>query len=275
MLSNMDDTRNIIFEGDEPPSARTLILDLMDTGEPTDFSVRELVRAGAAFGIEPTGIRTALSRLATEGGVRPIERGRYTIGARGEPLQQRILGWRTVLDRRRDWHGDWLLAIAGPQERADRTAWRRTMRALGLEGFAEAEINVWARPDNLAGGAEGMRQRLAELEAAPSLLVIQARNLDTARSIRFRMLWRCEEIRDAHRRLADLLDRSAAMIGEKDLPAAAAETLLLGRQAIRAIMRDPLLPDALCPGDGLSRLIASMNRYDRIGKRIWRNYLGG
>ena len=120
-----------------------------------------------------------------------------------------------------------------------------------------------------------MRQRLAELEAAPSLLVIQARNLDTARSIRFRMLWRCEEIRDAHRRLADLLDRSAAMIGEKDLPAAAAETLLLGRQAIRAIMRDPLLPDALCPGDGLSRLIASMNRYDRIGKRIWRNYLGG
>ena len=270
----MDVNSNILFAGsDEPLSARTLILDLVDTGAPPALSVRELVRAGAAFGIEPTGIRTALTRLKAEGRIRQVERGRYAIGASGALLQQRILGWRTVLERRRDWRGDWLFAIAGPQERADRTIWRRTVRALGLEGFAEAEINVWARPDNLADGAAGMRQRLAELEAAPSLLVVQARALDPERAARFQTLWNGHALQDGHARLADLLDRSAAGIDQADLPGAAVETLLLGRQAIRNIMRDPLLPDALCPTRALSRLIASMTDYDRLGKRIWHAFL--
>ena len=63
--------------------------------------------------------------------------------------------------------------------------------------------------------------------------------------------------------------------GRLTLPAAAAETLLLGRQAIRAIMRDPLLPERLCPSDALAALIAAMTRYDRLGKRIWARYLEG
>ncbi len=76
-----------------------------------------------------------------------------------------------------------------------------------------------------------------------------------------------------HQRLATRLDESAAGIDESRLPAAAAETLLLGRQAIRAIMRDPLLPERLCPSDALTALIAAMTRYDRLGKRIWARYL--
>ena len=265
----MDAQRNIGM------SARTLVLDLLDTGDPVSFSVRELVRAGAAFGIEPTGIRTALTRLKAEGRVRPLERGRYTIGAGGEPLKARILGWRAVPGRRRDWAGDWLLAVAGPRERSDRTRWRRTVRALELEGFVEAETNVWVRPDNLDGGAEGMRASLAGLEAAPSLLLLQARALDVDREARYRGLWQGDVLREAHRRHAALLDQSAAAIDTVELPAAAAETLLLGRQAIRAIMRDPLLPESLCPGDALERLIAAMDHYDRVGKNVWRAYLAG
>lgn len=263
----------MLMAGSQPISARTLILDLVDTGEPPAFSVRELVRAGAAFGIEPTGIRTALTRLKADGSVHQVERGRYTIGARGATLQHRILGWRTVIDRRRAWRGEWLLAIAGPQERADRTVWRRTVRALELEGFAEAEVNIWTRPDNLAGGVDGMRQRLIALESAPSLLLVQANGLDPARAVRFPGLWQGDTLRDAHARLASALDHSATRIGTAALPAAAAETLLLGRQAIRAIMRDPLLPEDFCPTDGLSALIAAMTRYDRIGKRVWHDYL--
>ena len=254
-------------------SARTLILDLFDTGDPQDFSVAELVRAGAAFGIEAPGIRTALTRLKSEGRVRPIARGRYAIGANAEPLQQRILGWRTRLDGRREWNGGWLLAVAGPQERADRTVWRRTLRALELEGFAEAETNVWARPDNLAGGADGTRARLADLEAAPSLFLCEARGLDPGRAARFRMLWKSDGLRAAHRQLAGDLDRSAEAVGAMDLAAAAAETLRIGREAIRRIMRDPLLPEALCPTDALTELVEAMTRYDRIGKRMWRAYL--
>jgi phenylacetic acid degradation operon negative regulatory protein len=271
----MDETRNtIIVEGDAM-SARTLILDLFDTGDPQDFSVAELVRAGAAFDIEAPGIRTALTRLKSEGRVRPVARGRYAIGANAEPLQQRILGWRTRLDGRRAWNGDWLLVIAGPQERADRTVWRRTLRALELEGFAEAETNVWARPDNLAGGADGARTRLADLEAAPSLFLCEARGLDAGRAARFRALWQNHTLRTAHRRLAGDLDRSAEAVEDMDLAAAAAETLRIGREAIRRIMRDPLLPDELCPTDALAGLVDAMIRYDRIGKRMWQAYLAG
>ena len=254
-------------------SARTLILDLLDTGDPHSFTVRELVRAGAAFGIKPTGIRTALTRLKAEGRVRPLARGRYTIGASGEPLKQRILGWRTVLDRRCEWTGDWLLAIAGPRERYDRSRWRRTVRALGIEGFVEAETNVWVRPDNLHGGPHTVRTSLAALEAAPTLLLVQARGLDGGRTVRYRELWRAGDMREAHRELAARLDRSVTAIEKAELPAAAADSLLLGRQAIRAIIRDPLLPEALCPSDALEQLIAAMVRYDRVGKRVWLSYL--
>src|SRR3546814_17003146 len=86
--------------GGDAMVARTLILDLFDTGDPQEFSVADLVRAGAAFGIEAPGIRTALTRLKSEARVRPTARGRYTIGANAEPLQRRILGWRTRLDGR-------------------------------------------------------------------------------------------------------------------------------------------------------------------------------
>ncbi|MBB5705937.1 hypothetical protein [Sphingopyxis panaciterrulae] len=269
----MDEIRNTIMTGGDAMSARTLILDLFDTGDPQEFSVADLVRAGAAFGIEAPGIRTALTRLKSEARVRPTARGRYTIGANAEPLQRRILGWRTRLDGRRAWNGDWLLAIAGPQERADRTVWRRTLRALELEGFAEAETNVWARPDNLARGADGARARMAYLEAAPSLFLFEARGLDDERAARFRTLWQSDALRAAHRGLAEDLDRSADAIGAMDLAAAAAETLRIGRAAIRRIMHDPLLPDELCPPDALIELVEAMTRYDRIGKRMWRAYL--
>ena len=257
----------------EMMSARTVILDLFDTGDPADFSVAELVRAGAALGIEAPGIRTALTRLKAEGRVRPIARGRYAIGPKAEPLKQRILRWRTRLSSRVEWQGHWLLAIAGPQERADRTAWRRTLRALELEGFAEAETNVWARPDNLVAGADAARSRLANLESVSSLLVIEAREVDKDRVERYRSLWQGEALCAAHLSLAEHLDQSAVVVESMDLPAAAAETLQLGRRAIRQITRDPLLPEALCPSDGLQSLIEAMVRYDRIGKQIWRAYL--
>lgn len=255
-------------------TARTLILDLLDTGSPPDFSTRDLVHAGAAFGLEATGIRTALTRLRQEGRVRALDRGRYTIGARAEPLQHRIQGWREVQRRRRPWAGGWLLAIAGPQERANRTVWRHTVRALELEGFAEAETNVWARPDNLSGGAAAMRRSLLALDGAPSLLVVETTALDDDRQERFRTLWPVAGLTASHAGLVRRLESSAARLPGLALEAAAAETLLVGREAVRAILRDPLLPEELCPPDGLSALIAAMDDYDRRGKEIWRRYLG-
>src|SRR3546814_9774820 len=75
--------------------------------------------------------------------------------------------------------------------------------------------------------------------------------------------------------LGTMLERSAGRIDTMPIEAAAAETLTLRRQAIRSIMRDPLLPEALCATGSLARLIAAMTGYDRIGKTVWRDYLRG
>lgn len=258
-----------------PPaiSARTLILDLMDTGAPPDFATRDLIHAGAAFGLEPSSIRTALTRLRQEGRVRALGRGRHTIGARAEPLQQRILGWRMVRERQRPWQGQWLMAVAGPQERANRTQWRHTLHALTLEGFAEAETNVWVRPANLAGGAPAMRQRLQALDGTASLLVIEACGLDTGRATQYRRLWPVEDLVADHGRRSRQLAEGGRHLASLPLTEAAATCFLEGREAIRAILRDPLLPAEFCPQDALAGLIAAMDDYDRQGKAIWRQYL--
>lgn len=259
--------------GDEGPSARLVILDLLSTDGLASYSVADLIRAGAIFGIGPAGVRTAITRLKAEQRLRQVARGLYAIGPAGEALQHRILGWRTVPARRRDWNGEWLMAVAGPQERADRTVWRRTMRALDLEGFVEAETNLWVRPDNLVDGAAGIRARLAELDHAPSLLVVAAGGLDDIRRARFPSLWDGRAISAGHERLSLALDRSRARLDGAEVQVAAAETLTLGRQAVRRIIRDPLLPDELCSPDALTGLIAAMDLYDQFGKAVWRRHL--
>ncbi|MBN8945207.1 MAG: hypothetical protein J0H01_37235 [Rhizobiales bacterium] len=267
-MSNM-----MVGPDDEGPSARLVILDLLSADGQATYSVADLIRAGAAFGIGSAGARTAITRLKAEQRLRQVARGLYAIGPEGEPLQHRILGWRTVSARRRDWNGEWLMAVAGPQERADRTVWRRTMRGLELEGFVEAETNLWVRPDNLVDAAVGVRERLAELDTASSLLVVAASGFDTIRRTRFHALWDGKVIAAGHERLRLALDRSRARLDGAEVRAAAAGTLTLGRQAVRRIVRDPLLPDEFCSPDALTGLIAAMDLYDQFGKAVWRRYL--
>lgn len=255
-----------------PPGARTIVLDLIATRQHTTLSAADLVRAGAAFGIEPTGMRTAIARLKADGRIRLVSRGHYTAGDRTEPLQRRLRGWRSIVDRRRTWSGSWMLALISSIERADRTVLRRTIRALEIGGFREAEPGMWMRPDNLVGGVSSVRTEFAALGAAPSMLMANARDLDGDREARLPSLWRAAELASAHLDLAMRLDAHAGMIEREPVPAAAAATLILGRAAIRRIIRDPLLPDQLGGIDALETLIDSMNRYDVVGRRAWQAF---
>lgn len=268
--SNMNE-----WAADMNVSARSVILDLLATDAGAAFSAADLLRAGAAFGLGAVGMRTAMTRLKAEGRLVQKARGLYGVGPAAEALQRRVLGWRSVQARRRGWSGQWLLALAGPDERADRTVWRRTLKALALEGFAEAETNVWVRPANLAGGAEAMRARLGELGHARSLLIVTADEVDARRADRFAGLWDGPAIAAGHADMAAALGGSEARLADADPAAAAAETLALGRRAVRRIVRDPLLPETFGTADALAGLVAAMDRYDRFGKAVWRRYLAG
>ena len=52
------------------------------------------------------------------------------------------------------------------------------------------------------------------------------------------------------------------------------EAFLLGREVIRWTVLDPLLPEAIVPGEERSALINAMKEYDRTGRNLWRQYLG-
>ncbi len=254
--------------------ARTLLVDLFSTRSQAVHPLSTLCRAGAIFGISDTAVRTALLRLTREGKIESAGRGLYRAVANSDAMRERVLRWRNVLARQRPtWSGKWILALAGPSTRVDRTTWRRTLRAMELDGLRQMDADAWVRPDNLMGGAPDLRERMRELGAAKSLLVARLDGIEPERARQWAELWDVEArqitLSDLRRRLAESATRLAGRVDDE----AAAETLTLGRTAVRAILRDPLLPAEIAPGEPLRQLIEEMIQYDQLGKRVWRGWI--
>ena len=49
---------------------------------------------------------------------------------------------------------------------------------------------------------------------------------------------------------------------------------MLGREVIRWITLDPLLPEQMVPRRERDALVEGMSRYDETGQLLWRRYLG-
>ncbi len=52
------------------------------------------------------------------------------------------------------------------------------------------------------------------------------------------------------------------------------ESFLLGGEALRQIVLDPLLPAPIVDVDARRALVDAMRRYDRIGRRYWKAWAG-
>lgn len=257
-----------------PINARTLILDLVLTNEPPVYTIQQLLKAGEALGIGESAMRSALSRLTREGQVENVQRGLYGIGPKGRPLQDRLLSWRAHVHPPRTWSGGWYLAIAGAADRADRTVWRRTLRALRLQGFAEAEPGIWARPDNTDASLDDFRRILSAIGGAPSLLLLRATEMDEHRLKDWRRLWSVPEMQARYREMQKLMLDSTRDLGRKSVADAAAETLLIGRTGVRILHFDPALPEELCPSEFRRKMTETMITYNRRGTKLWFDLLG-
>lgn len=260
-----------------PPDARTLILDLFAAydGSPSSgpfLSTRDLLRAGELLDLAPTAMRTAITRLKQEGRVRAVGRGLYGQGERDDPWRRRIDGWRQVLSRRQDWNGAWLMAAAKPAS-LSRASWRSTSRALEVEGFRRMPAGLWLRPDNLEG-VERARLRLLDYGATPTLTTGRLTGLDVASAEAVAGLWDQDQVADANTRLTRTLEESLGRIEGATSDKAAREAILLGRIGVRAIVRDPLLPETLADSRTLQALVKVMVVYDKVGKAVWTNALG-
>ncbi len=251
--------------------AKSLILDLLATLRPgAVMPVGALVEAGELFGLSSNNVRVSAARLLAAGQIARDERGCYRLGPKSQSIGQRIRSWRALDRRTRAWSGSW---IGVRVERGSRSAARDRKRALGLLGLEKWRSDLWLRPDNLSGGVAGVRSELVALGLPRTDVVFSVSNLDDTAEAQARGLWDVAGICGAYghllgevaagtRRLADLAP-SEAMI----------ESFLLGGRVLRSLLRDPLLPEEICPGAQRQELLEAMRSYDRLGRSAWAGLL--
>ena len=253
------------------PSARGLVLDLLSTLRAgSAMPVGALVEAGALFGISENNVRVTVARLLASGHVARDERGAYRLGGTSRSIGAHVRTWRDRDRRIRKWTGGWLAVHAGASGRSPQ---RGRDRALRLFGFAALRPGLWLRPDNLAQPLDDVRRELAALGLPPGDLICALADLDAASDARARRLWDVAALRRTYRDLGAALAASEARLARLAPGKAMAESFVLGGRALRQLLLDPLLPDAICPPDERDALLEQMRRYDRLGRLAWATLL--
>lgn len=255
-----------------PLSARELILTLMDSTSARALSASYLIAAARLFDMDPGSVRVALARLVREGSLTGAGRGRYALGSRAGTLHSLVKNWSRAEASLVDWQGEWLTVLVGHLARSNKAAVRGNERALNLFGFAEMAAGLWIRPANLARTLDQVRADLLELGLVPGSLCAQMRQIAPPERLDPEALWQTEALARRYHENVRLLAQSTERLTGLDDAGAARETLLLGRDVTRAILLDPLLPDALVDAAARRQMIDAMREYDRIGKAYWREF---
>jgi phenylacetic acid degradation operon negative regulatory protein len=251
------------------PTPKSLILDLLSTLSRGAVPVRGLVAAGRLFAIPENRLRVALARLLAAGAVERDEHSHYRLAEGAGAVSDQIRAWRSVAEQRRPWSGAWIAVHGRTGERAR----GRGPRALRFLGFRRFEPGLLLRPDNLAGGVEEARRRLALLGLAETARVFQIRELDAASERSARSLWDARALRASYRASIAALEASAARLPRLARALAMAESFRVGGAAIGQIVLDPLLPEPLLDASELDALVAAARRYDRLGRRVWKGWI--
>lgn len=254
------------------PKARNLILELFVAAGDRSLPVRAGVEAAALFGVSENNARVAFARLSSAGMIQAEGRGAYRLAEGAEAFAREIASWRDVEQRLRKWTGEYVTVHTGALGRADRPALRRRTRALSMLGFQELERGLAVRPDNFAGGARAVRERLHALGLDPDANVFVAGGFTPDVERRARALWNGKALASAYARRERQLEAWMARSPELDLDVAARESFLLGGDAIRQIVYDPLLPEQLVDVGARHAFFEAVRRMDRAGRRIWRRF---
>ncbi len=255
------------------PRPRQLILRLLLGAGGAPLSARDAVRACALFAIPANGVRVALVRLAAAGLVEPVERGAYRLGPSASTLAADVAAWRDAQARTTEWSGDWIAVHVGALGRSNRVALRARGRALGLLGLRELDRDLHLRPDNLPGGVAAARERLTRLGLQRDAAVFRAGGFDAEHERRARALWDGKALARRYRATRVRLERWLAQAHRLDLDAAARESFLLGDEAIRQLVFDPLLPRPLVDEQARAAFIDAVIRFDAAGQAIWKGFL--
>lgn len=250
-------------------TANELVLDLLSAHEAHELPVALLCRAGGFLGIGEQTLRVALTRLVQQGKVTARSRAVYALNPGADGLFEEVRSWLHKERQLAPWAGDWLGVLGADRTRSERSALKRHSKALELRGFKLFGNGLYLRPANIAGGIAQVRQELLALGLAPSATLIGVCGLSEDDQQTARGLWDTLALYRAYSDCLSRLEASEAALPTMSLEQAAAHTLIEGRQVIRTIILDPLLPDELFDSTLRHRLIERMTAYQANAKALW------
>lgn len=255
------------------PTPKNLILNLLLAAGGEPLSASDAVASCHLFGIRENSVRVALVRLNAAGLIESVGRGAYRLGPQAATLAADIASWRHAEQRVCDWDGGWLMVSTAGLRRSDRAALRLRERALALAGFETLAPELHVRPDNLVGHAEGARHRLQQLGLEPDAHVFVARDLAPELDQRARQLWAGKHLDQSYASTRRKLDAWLQGADQLELETAARESYVLGNEAIRQLVFDPLLPHPLVDANARSDFLKAVVAFDAAGHRIWQRLL--
>jgi phenylacetic acid degradation operon negative regulatory protein len=254
-------------------TASALILTLLSVAPRQTIPVQVLIEAGRLFGLTERSIRVALNRLDADAKVHKLARGLYGFTLQAEGVQREVANWTAVQDRVIEWRGAWIAVYGGKVSRTDRKQLRRHESALRLRGFRPLTSDLWVRPENLKGGVKAVEADLRAFGLSENAIVFVASDFSGNGDPAKIDLWSSSDLERRYSKLIAELQRSEGRLARLPVEDALVETLSIGRRVIRTILLDPLLPNALSPDAGRTRLINQMKRYDLLGQRLWHSFL--
>lgn len=257
------------------PSAAILILDALATSDARQRTAQELCCAGAVMGYSDATIRVALTRLAQQGKILKRGRATYSLNTEQDRLQLEIENWRERVNWIAAWQGDWIVVHDGAADRSDKTGLRRHQRALLLRGFRKWKQGLFVRPDNLTGGPPALRRELGDLGLAKGAELFVAQGFTEHQTTELLHLWNIPALRREYKDLLAQVGDGQRRLQKLHPEDAARESLLVGRNLIGYVLRDPLLPFELLAGAQFPVLVKAIDEYQARSKAIWDQIMRG
>jgi phenylacetic acid degradation operon negative regulatory protein len=263
----------LAYQSSSRLSPRRLILEMLDAEPDRMANGRRLVAAGSVFRFSENQVRVALSRLVADGLLLQPRRGDYALSGAATAIQQEIRHWRDIEQRLQRWRGDWCGVLTDNLAAEGSTQFRTQSRALALRGLQRWRPGLWVRPNNLRGGPVQLGEELVTLglDAMKGQCVIAQG--DESCEVSLRGLWNNADLEHEYqRRIVQLLE-AGERLEKPEFPAVLIETIELGGDTIRALLKDPLLPDQIASGDSRRQLIRLLKQYDKRGRRQWQLFI--
>lgn len=257
-------------------SAKAVVLEVLSAGQSiyrSALPVKSLVQAASVFDIAENSVRVAIVRLRAEGLIESPKRGEYRLGPSAQVVNEKIHGWRIVETRVARWDESWMAVFTADLSRTDRPALRRRLRALRFLGFKELRPGLFLRPHNLTPGVPGIREELRALGLDDDALVFRIADLSPEDDRKTRALWESAALERGYAKLRSDLEQSAKRLEQGALRDSVRESFLLGREGIRQVVLDPLLPHPLVDERERSTTVQILQNYCDKGLSLWARFL--